>query len=158
MKVLSIPKNHLHHPVLPRARRFERLLALRERKRRPDQPLRLELPYHAPGEHHAPRLAPASGERRVHRAHLAGDEAQAVAMESAAEIERLATGPVPRAHDDAAIEPGGFDRLIERGRIARELVHEIRAVQSGEQRLPCAGISRIDSLAYAPSPRQVPAR
>ncbi len=78
-------------------------------------------------------------------------------MKSAAQIDRRALCAVPRPDDHARLVPRGRDREIERGRIARELVDQVRAARAGQRR-PLLGAALVQDGARAHPPRHLRAR
>src|SRR5450432_568712 len=89
---ILVLKNHLHHAVPPRANGLESLLALGQGKGLGDQALRLKFRDHTPRQIDAARLVPPPGQGGVQCAHLAGNDAHAVAMETPAQIQQLRLG------------------------------------------------------------------
>src|SRR5690606_36924557 len=117
----AVLKNCLQHAVAARAHELEGVLAVVEAELVRDEPLRLDAGDRPPRELEPAARAPAARKSRRDAADLARDERDAPAMEMAAQLECGRARAVPRGDDDARIEAGELDRLVQRRRIARQL-------------------------------------
>lgn len=93
-----------------------------------DVTVRLYILDKFPGYVQSSASVPSSEETRIHRAYLAADQPDTVAVVASAQIKRYRLRTVPGTYDQSAVETGNSDGLIQSRRASCQFIDKVGAL------------------------------